>query len=101
VCGSSSIAGLAVRAPDDVDRAGVVEAGAWNTPSSQAARWSASTASRPVERNRCSCSAVSPPSRPFISNSSRSKLDDTWMSMLGLSVGTTSAVLMSLSRRTG
>ena len=55
--------------------------------------------SRPVARKRCSCSAVMPPSRPFISNSSRSKFDDTWMSMLGLSVGTTSRVLMSLSLR--
>ncbi len=36
-----------------------------------------------------------PPSRPFISNSSRSKFDDTWMSIDGLSVGTTSRVVMS------
>ena len=35
-----------------------------------------------------------PPSRPFISNSRRSKLDETWMSMLGLNVGTTSEVTM-------
>ena len=60
------------------------------------ARWSGSIDSRPLARKRCSCSAVSPPSRPFISNSRRSKFDDTWMSMLGLSDGTTGAALMSL-----
>ena len=38
-----------------------------------------------------------PPSRPFISNSNRSKFDDTWMSIDGLSVGTTSRVDMSPS----
>ncbi len=48
-----------------------------------------------MARNRPSCSAVIPPSRPFISNSSRSKFDDTWMSIDGLKVGTTSRVVMS------
>ena len=68
-----------------------------NEPSMNVARWSGSTLSRPDVRNRLSCSAVMPPSRPFISNSSRSKLDDTWMSMLGLSVGTTGRADMSPS----
>ena len=40
-------------------------------------------------RNRAISSAVAAPSRPSSSNSRRSWLDDTWMSMLGLSVGTT------------
>ncbi len=70
-----------------------------NTPSTNAARWSASTTSRPVARKRWSCSAVIPPSRPFISNSRRSKFDDTWMSIDGLSDGTTGDVLMSLSTK--
>ena len=61
------------------------------------ARWSAPTHRRPVVRNRSSCSPVLAPSRPFISNSRRSKFDGTWMSIDGLRVGTTGRVLMSLS----
>ena len=61
------------------------------------ARWSASSDRRPAGPERCSCSVVWPPSRPLISNSSRSKFDDTWMSIDGLSDGTTVRVRMSLS----
>ncbi len=48
-----------------------------------------------MARNRCNCSSVRPPSRSFISNSSRSKFDDTWMSIDGDSVGTTSSALIT------
>ena len=44
---------------------------------------------RAPEPGACS-SACAAPSRPSSSNSSRSRFDDTWMSIDGLSVGTTS-----------
>ena len=46
-----------------------------------------------------SSSAVAAPSRPSSSNSSRSWLDDTWMSIDGLSVGTTSSATRSTGGR--
>ncbi len=55
---------------------------------------SASTTKRPSARNRSIVSATAAPSRPSSSNSRRSKLLDTWMSMLGLSVGSTPAISM-------
>ena len=53
------------------------------------ARTSSLDSSRPVSRNRCICSAVRDPLPSFITHSIRSKFDDTWMSIAGLSVGTT------------
>ncbi len=49
----------------------------------------ADTETTPASRNSPSRSATASPSRPYSSNSRRSRLDDTWMSMLGLIVGST------------
>ena len=60
----------------------------------------ASSAGRlPPRRNRRIASATAAPLRPFNSNSSRSKLLDTWMSMLGLRLGSTAAKSSCRRRR--
>ena len=91
--------GRLVGAADHVERLAVVEAGRGERRRRRTRR-----AGRPrstASRSRGSAAAARrscPPSRPLISNSRRSKLDDTWMSIDGLSDGTTGRVLMSLSR---
>ena len=61
--------------------------------------WSGSAVSNCRAGKRVICSAVMPPSRWFTSNKSRSKFDETWISMLGLNVGTTVLVAMMPERR--
>ena len=52
---------------------------------------SCGASTEPRARNRCISSAVRAPLRPISSNSRRSWFDDTWMSIDGLNVGTTSS----------
>ena len=98
VCGSIEQPGVGVH-PARSRRASAssLDAAARNAPVIQRCRVVGSTPAARSARKRCSCSPVRPPSPSFITHSMRSKFDDTWMSMLGLSVGTTSAIDMSPS----
>ena len=54
-----------------------------------------SAGSAPVSRNRRNAAVTAAPLRPFSSNSRRSKLLATWMSMLGLRLGITGASVIA------